>query len=112
MDEKLRYKREKNEKLSEDIKILSMLKKVADMDDENLWSDVLNTVTKVIDDAKQDSDIDEKTEIENAKLGFVGHTIKTADGFMYKNYSLNEKITNYATLSTIEDIEIALDSSK
>ena len=52
-----------------------------------------------------DSDIDEKTEIENAKLGFVGHTIKTADGFMYENYSLNEKITNYATLSTIEDIE-------
>ncbi len=68
MDEKLRYKREKNEKLSEDIKILSMLKKVADMDDENLWSDVLNTVTKVIDDAKQDSDIDEKHVKKAEKL--------------------------------------------
>ena len=68
MDEKLRYKREKNEKLSEDIKILSMLKKVADMDDENLWSDVLNTVTKVINDAKQDSDIDEKHVKKAEKL--------------------------------------------
>lgn len=68
MDEKLRYKREKNEKLSEDIKILSMLKKVADMDDETLWSDVLNTVTKVIDDAKQDSDIDEKHVKKAEKL--------------------------------------------
>ena len=68
MDEKLRYKREKNEKLSEDIKILSMLKKVADMDDENLWNDVLNTVTKVIDDAKQDSDIDEKHVKKAEKL--------------------------------------------
>lgn len=68
MDEKLRYKREKNEKLSEDIKILSMLKKVADMDDENLWSDVLNTVTKVINDAKQDSDIDEKYVKKAEKL--------------------------------------------
>ena len=68
MDEKLRYKREKNEKLSEDIKILSMLKKVADMDDETLWSDVLNTVTKVINDAKQDSDIDEKHVKKAEKL--------------------------------------------
>jgi hypothetical protein len=68
MDEKLRNKREKNEKLSEDIKILSMLKKVADMDDENLWNDVLNTVTKVINEAKQDADIDEKHVKKAEKL--------------------------------------------
>lgn len=60
MDEKLRNKREKNLKLNEDIKILSMLKRVADMDDENLWNDVLETVSKVIKDAKEDNDIEEK----------------------------------------------------
>lgn len=60
MDEKLRNKREKNLKLNEDIKILSMLKRVADMDDDNLWNDVLETVSKVIKDAKEDSDIEEK----------------------------------------------------
>ncbi len=60
MDEKLRNKREKNLKLNEDIKILSMLKRVADMDDDNLWSDVLLTVEKVVKEAKEDSDIEEK----------------------------------------------------